>query len=226
MRQFVRCKYFSKKIKDLSFFLCSSLLSPSSRWTHRTCVSPSHPTHQCAFSVSRNDFDMRHEPFPCPFSFKDISSHCAYPFPMLVVFQAISTWQLAIRPDPNVLLHWKHKLMQCINCQDVDWRQRNVPRAMWNWLLFPIWMKNWNSDGKNKSYEILVLVESSQLFQTLTCVLVSRTSSMNDCARPPLKPSIHRIPSDVIDIFVMVQLCTWSGRPATDTCIQLICYCL
>lgn len=47
----------------------------------------------------------------------------------------------------------------------------------------------------------------------ITCVLISRTSSINDWVRPPLKPSKHRIPSDVIEIFVIVQLCTWSGRP-------------
>lgn len=49
----------------------------------------------------------------------------------------------------------------------------------------------------------------------ITCVLMSRTSSIKDCCKPPLNPSKQRIPSDVIEIFVIVQLCTWSGRPKT-----------
>lgn len=36
---------------------------------------------------------------------------------------------------------------------------------------------------------------------------------MNDCGRPPLKPSVHLTVRDVIDMLVKVQLCTWSGRP-------------
>lgn len=51
-----------------------------------------------------------------------------------------------------------------------------------------------------------------------TCVFMSRTSSMNDCCSPPLNPSMHRMPSEVIEMFVIVQLCTWSGRPAIITC--------
>lgn len=67
---------------------------------------------------------------------------------------------------------------------------------------------------------ILVSAHHNHLFIThcscvmiITCVFMSRASIMNDCVRPPLNPSEHRIPSDVIEIFVIVQLCTWSGRP-------------
>lgn len=156
-----------------------------------------------------------------------ISPAIAYPFRMLVAFRAISAWRQAIRPDPIVLLHWKHKLMQCISCQDVDSRQRTVPTVMWNSLVFPIWAEKNEWIGKiyvARKYRINGNSLQLKTFGKLTCVPMSRTSNMNDCANPPLKPSIHRIPSDVIEIFVMVQLCTWSGRPGTNTCIQLFCY--
>lgn len=38
---------------------------------------------------------------------------------------------------------------------------------------------------------------------------MSRTSSINDWVSPPLKPSKHRMPNDVIEMFVIVQLCTY-----------------
>lgn len=56
----------------------------------------------------------------------------------------------------------------------------------------------------------------------LTCVLISRTSSMNDWVRPPWKPSVQLMLNDVIDTFVMEQFCTWSGRPVTQNTYSII----
>lgn len=72
------------------------------------------------------------------------------------------------------------------------------------------WMGNWEFE----SFEM----------SARTRVFISRTSSIKDCSNPPLKPSAHLTPSDVIDIFVIVQFCTWSGRPETYTClIRILC---
>lgn len=50
----------------------------------------------------------------------------------------------------------------------------------------------------------------------VTWVLMSRTSNMNDWVKPPWKPSVQLMLSDVIETFVMEQFCTWSGRPRRE----------
>lgn len=79
-------------------------------------------------------------------------------------------------------------------------------------------------------YTIEPLIEKGVLRDTLfwcgalTCVLRSLTSSINDWNNPPLNPSEHFTPSEVIEILVIVQFCTWSGRPERATfSIKLDC---
>lgn len=152
MRQFVRCKYFSMKIKGFSF---CSLLVALSGWTYRTCFSLYHLYSVYAYSInvlqSLYIFSLRNSVWCvwyCVGISVSILSHMfssvsTYPFPMSVVFRAIATWRLAKRPDPIALSHWKHKLMQCISCQDVNLKQQIVPTAMWSSLVFPIsWEKS------------------------------------------------------------------------------------
>ena len=120
--------------------------------------------------------------------------------------------------------------MQCINYLDANLIPQIWLKVMWNLLEFPAKWENhiWEMDvsrmfrnqGMARRLASMLWNCRFRLSWTCvsivmhTCVLISRTSSINDCANPPLNPSIHRMPNDVIEIFVIVQLCTWSGRPA------------
>uniref|UniRef100_A0A1B0D1Q9 Uncharacterized protein n=1 Tax=Phlebotomus papatasi TaxID=29031 RepID=A0A1B0D1Q9_PHLPP len=42
-----------------------------------------------------------------------------------------------------------------------------------------------------------------------------------DCVSPPLKPSVHLTLKELIEMLVMVQLCTWSGRPAAIILLEI-----
>lgn len=131
------------------------------------------------------------------------------------------------------------KWILCIHFPGVNLKRRNEPLVMWNsheypaewtdkifWLIcfvtFSFCPKNstnslcclsWHICKMNFFLTVICVFRSFYLFVSLffflTCVLMSRTSNIKDWVSPPLKPSKHRMPNDVIEMFVIVQLWTW-----------------
>ena len=75
-------------------------------------------------------------------------------------------------------------------------------------------MGNGDSAVSITPLRFLLIQSSSRSSSSLTSFWESRTSREKDWVRPPLKPSEHLMCSDVVEMLVIVQLCTWSGRPA------------